>query len=204
MTIAVDVTNEKQINSCVNQTIKNFGGIDILFNNAGIGHICPFEETDLTVFDQNYQVNLRGTIAFMQAVIPAMKQRGGGVIVNNASIGGLNADPLLSAYDASKFGVVGLTKSVALELDAAGIRVDAVCPGYVDTEMGDSMPTYFAEQNRCSPDEMWAVMTDEVALKTWARLEQVASVVAFLASDEASYITGVALPVAGRFPKCLS
>ena len=202
--IAVDVTDEKQIEFCVQRTVEMFGGIDILFNNAGIGQIQPFEETDLNVFDRNYQVNLRGTVAFMQAVIPSMKQRGGGAIINNASIGGLYATPLFSAYEASKFGVVGLTMSVALELGASGIRVNAVCPGQIDTEMGDLMPAYFAEKEGYSVEEMRAMMADEVALKTWASPEQVASVVAFLASDDASYITGVALPVAGGFPKSLS
>jgi NAD(P)-dependent dehydrogenase (short-subunit alcohol dehydrogenase family) len=204
MVMAVDVTDEKQIQSGVQQVVEEFGGIDILFNNAGVGHIQPFEETDLTVFDRNYRVNLRGTVAFMQAVIPSMKQRGGGVIINNASIGGLYATPHFSAYEASKFGVVGLTKSVALELGVAGIRVNAICPGQIDTEMGDLIPAYFSEQEGCSIEEMRAMMANEVALKTWASPDQVASVVVFLASDEASYITGVALPVAGGFPKSLA
>jgi NAD(P)-dependent dehydrogenase (short-subunit alcohol dehydrogenase family) len=204
MAMVVDVTDEKQIQNCVQQVVDKFGGIDILFNNAGVGHIQPFEETDLTVFDRNYQVNLRGTVAFMQAVIPSMKQRGGGVIINNASIGGLYATPHFSAYEASKFGVVGLSKSVALELGASGIRVNTICPGQIDTEMGDLIPAYFAGQQGCSTEEMRAQMADEVALKTWASPEQVASVVAFLASDESSYITGVALPVAGGFPKSLA
>lgn len=204
MAIVVDVTDEKQIERCVRQVVDTLGGIDILFNNAGIGHIQPFEETDLSVFDRNYQVNLRGTAAFMQAVIPSMKQRGGGVIINNASIGGLYATPHFSAYEASKFGVVGLTKSVALELGVSGIRVNAICPGQIDTEMGDLIPAYFAQMEGCSVEDMRAQMADEVALKNWASPEQVASVVAFLAGDEASYITGVALPVAGGFPKSLA
>jgi NAD(P)-dependent dehydrogenase (short-subunit alcohol dehydrogenase family) len=204
MAIAVDVTDEKQIEHCVRQVADTLGGIDILFNNAGIGHIQPFEETDLSIFDRIYQINLRGTVAFMQAVIPSMKQSGGGVIINNASIGGLYATPLFSAYEASKFGVVGLTKSVALELGTSGIRVNAICPGQIDTEMGDLIPAYFAGQQGCSTEEMRAQMADEVALRTWASPEQVASVVAFLASEESSYITGVALPVAGGFPKSLA
>jgi NAD(P)-dependent dehydrogenase (short-subunit alcohol dehydrogenase family) len=204
MAMAVDVADEDQIEHCVKQAVDTFGGIDILFNNAGIGHIQPFEETDLSVFDRNYQINLRGTVAFMQAVIPSMKQRGGGVIINNASIGGLYATPLFSAYEASKFGVVGLTKSVALELGASGIRVNAICPGQIDTEMGDLLPAYFAGQQGCSTEEMQEQMANEVALRTWASPEQVASVVVFLASDDADYITGVALPVAGGFPKALA
>lgn len=204
MAIAVDVTDEKQIEHCVRQVVDTFGGIDILFNNAGIGHIQPFEETDLSIFDRNYQINLRGTVAFMQAVIPSMKQRGGGVIINNASIGGLYATPLFSAYEASKFGVIGLTKSVALELGISGIRVNAICPGQIDTEMGDLIPAYFAKQEGCSVEDMRAMMAGEVALKNWASPDQVAGVVVFLASDDADYITGVALPVAGGFPKSLA
>jgi NAD(P)-dependent dehydrogenase (short-subunit alcohol dehydrogenase family) len=204
MAMAVDVTDEKQIQNCVQQVVDKFGGIDILFNNAGVGHIQPFEKTDLTVFDRNYQVNLRGTVAFMQAVIPSMKQRGGGVIINNASIGGLYATANFSAYEASKFGVVGLTKAVALELGASKIRVNAICPGQIDTEMGDLLSIYFSEQEGRSIEEMRTMMADEIALKTWASPDQVASVVVFLASDEANYITGVALPVAGGFPKSLA
>jgi NAD(P)-dependent dehydrogenase (short-subunit alcohol dehydrogenase family) len=204
MVMAVDVTDEKQIENCVQQVVKRFGGVDILFNNAGIAQICLFEDTDLSVFDRNYQINLRGTVAFMQAVIPSMKQRGGGVIINNASIGGLYATAQFSAYEASKFAVVGLTKSVALELGASGIRVNAICPGQIDTEMGDQIPAYFAQQEGCSVDEMRKAMTDDVALKSWASPDQVATVVTFLASDDADYITGVALPVAGGFPKMLA
>jgi NAD(P)-dependent dehydrogenase (short-subunit alcohol dehydrogenase family) len=203
MPIAVDVTDETQIYSCVKQVIEKFGGIDILFNNAGIAQIRPFEETDLSVFDRNYNINLRGAIAFMQAVIPSMKQRGGGVIINNAAIGGLYASPLFAAYQASKHGLVGLTKSVALEMGPSGIRVNAVCPGFVSTEMGELNLANFAEKEGCSIEEAHAHMSEEVALKTLASPEQIAQVVAFLASDEANYITGVALPVAGGLPKSL-
>ena len=204
LAVATDVRDERQIENCVQQVVESFGGIDILFNNAGIGHIQQFEETNLSIFDRMYRINLRGTVAFMQAVIPSMKQRGGGVIVNNASIGGLYASAHFSAYETSKFAVVGLTKAVALELGESNIRVNAVCPGLIDTEMGDLMPAYFARQEECSVDDMRIKMAEEVALKRWGSPEQVANVVAFLASDDADYITGVALPIAGGFPKSLA
>jgi 3-oxoacyl-[acyl-carrier protein] reductase len=201
--ITTDVTDEGQIQSCVNQVVRSFGGVDILFNNAGIGQVQLFEETDLDVWDWNYRVNVRGVVAFMKAVIPVMKQRGSGVIVNNASIGGLYADAEYSAYNASKFAVVGLSKSVALELGPYKIRVNAVCPGLVDTEMGDKMPIYFSAKEGCTSEEVRKNMAQQVALKTWARPDQIADAVAFLASDDSSHITGITLPVTGGFPVCL-
>ncbi|MBW2369185.1 MAG: SDR family oxidoreductase [Deltaproteobacteria bacterium] len=201
--VIVDVTDEAQVQACVDQVVETFGGIDILFNNAGVGQLGLFEDTDLAVWDLNYQVNVRGVVAFIKSVVPAMKKRGGGAIVNNASIGGLYADMECSAYNSSKFAVVGLTKALALELGQYNIRVNAVCPGFVDTEMGDRIPTYFAEKEGCTPEEMREAFTQMIALGVYAKPDQVADAVVFLAGEESGYITGVALPVAGGYPQAL-
>ncbi len=203
MALACDVGEADQVAHCVAQVIGELGGVDILFNNAGVGAAGLCEETPLETFDRMYRVNTRGTIAFTKQVIVTMKQRGGGSIINNASIGGLYGDAHFSAYDASKFAVVGFTRAVALELGRYNIRVNAICPGLVDTEMGQTMLGYFAELSGDTPQAVRADMTNSVALGRWGKVEEIAAVVAFLAGDEASYITGIAMPVAGGYPPAL-
>ncbi|MBW2369071.1 MAG: SDR family oxidoreductase [Deltaproteobacteria bacterium] len=125
------------------------------------------------------------------------------ILINNASIGGLYADMEMSAYNASKFAVVGLSKALALEFGQYKIRVNAVCPGFVDTQMGDRIPEYFARKEGCTPEEMKAAFKQTIALGAYATPDQIADAVAFLAGKESTYITGTALPVAGGYPQAL-
>ena len=198
-----DVTDESSIKAFVDNVESEFNGVDILFNNAGHGFIGKFEEATLADFDLTYQVNVRGTVAMIMAVLPSMKQRGGGSIINNASIGGIYADAYYSAYDASKFAVVGLTKSLGLELAEQNIRVNAVCPGFTDTGMAEGMPAFYAELLGVSLDQAKRSCFDEIAMKRPARTSEVAELVAFLAGPQSSYMTGTAIPIAGGFPGSL-
>jgi NAD(P)-dependent dehydrogenase (short-subunit alcohol dehydrogenase family) len=199
----VDITKENQVQACIEKTIEMFGKIDILFNNAGVGQVGPFEETDLSTWDINYQVNVRGTAACIKSVLPFMKKNGGGSIINNASIGGIYADPGYAPYNSSKFAVVGLTKALALEFGQYNIRVNAICPGFVNTEMGDKIPAYYAEKEGCTVAEMRESFKSTIALGEYAEPNQIADAVLFLASAESQYITGITLPVAGGYPQAL-
>ncbi len=196
--VAVDVTDRKQIDACVVQTCDAYGGIDILFNNAGTGAGAgPFLELSHAHWDLNYRINLKGVADFCQAVIPVMQARGGGSIINNSSLSGLGVVPLLAAYTATKFAVVGLTKAIACEFGADNIRCNAICPGMVETGMGKSEIELFAEAGE-SKEQTKRRLASEVALQQrWAQPEEIAQVVVFLAGPASGYITGVALPVAG-------
>lgn len=201
--LGLDVTDQDQVKAFVDTVVDEHGGIDVLFNNAGVGFMKKFEDATLVDFDRNYQVNVRGTVALTMAVLPVLKSRGGGSIINNASIGGLYADPYFTAYDMSKFAVVGFTKSLALELGEYAIRVNAICPGFTDTEMADKMPEFFANQLDISVQEARKMCYDTIAMKRPAQTSEIAELVAFLAGPGSSYITGAAIPVAGGFPQAL-
>lgn len=203
LALGCDVTNDDEVVACVEKVAGTLGGVDVLFNNAGVGTVGLCEDTPIETYDQMYRVNVRGTVSFTKAVIAHMKQRGGGTIINNASIGGLYGDAHYSAYDASKFAVVGFTKAVALELGRHHIRVNAVCPGIIDTDMGQRIPEYFAAVEGKSVAEVREAMNGSPALRRWGHVDEVSAAVAFLASDDASYVTGVALPVAGGLPPAL-
>lgn len=135
--VAVDITDREQVAECAALVEETYGRIDILFNNAGspigVGDFLTMTDEQ---WDVSYQVNLKGIVNFSQAALPAMIAQGGGVIVNNASVAGLGAVPKMAAYTATKFAVVGLTKALAAEFGPRGVRVNAVCPGMVWTQMG--------------------------------------------------------------------
>ena len=199
----VDVSISDQVKAMVEKCIETYGRIDILHNNVGIVEVGgPVEITEEN-WDKLMAVNVKSMFLTCKYCIPHMKKQGGGAIVNNASIGGIYADMEMAAYNASKFAVVGLTKALALELGQYKIRVNAVCPGFVDTEMGDRVPTYFAEKEGCTPEEMREAFNQMIALGVYAKPDQVADAVVFLAGEESGYITGVALPVAGGYPQAL-
>lgn len=202
LAVAVDVTDRHQIDAGVSRACKSFGGVDILFNNAGITINCPsFLDLSDSHWDSSYAVNLKGVANFSQAVIPEMLKRGGGVIVNNASLAGLGAiDNVAAPYTATKFAVIGLTKSIALEFGPANIRCNAICPGIVDTQMREAAIERYIKAHGVPREEAARLETESTALKRAASAEEVADVVAYLAGPQASYITGVALPVAGGYP----
>lgn len=203
LAISCDVTDDAAIHACTGRVMDEFGRIDGLFNNAGYGSMSLFMQTDLDEFDRMFAINTRSIAAFMQAVIPHMKATGGGAIVNNASLGGIYASAHYSAYETSKFALVGLSKSVALEVGADNIRVNLVCPGAIDTDMGAKMPAYYAQLTGVSEEQSYQAIAKDAALGRWGRPEEVAEVVAFLLSDLSSYMTGAAVPISGGSPQSL-
>jgi NAD(P)-dependent dehydrogenase (short-subunit alcohol dehydrogenase family) len=181
---ACDVADSADNDALVARVVESYGSLDFAHNNAGIGVHKPLHETSDEDFDRVIAVNLRGTFLGMKAQIKHMLGAGGGAIVNTSSNAGTHAVKLLSAYTASKHGILGLTKNGAVEYADEGIRVNAVCPGAIMTPL---MSNESEERQR----EILAPQ----AMTRFGEPEEVAAAVVWLCSDEASFVTGVALPV---------
>jgi 3-oxoacyl-[acyl-carrier protein] reductase len=165
---------------------ERHGRIDVLVNNAGITKDARLVKMTEAQFDAVIDVNLRGVFNCAQAVADTMVAQGSGVILNASSVVGIYGNFGQTNYAASKFGVIGFTKTWSRELGPKGVRVNAVAPGFIDTPILATMP-----------EKVIAQMRDEVPLKRLGRPEEIANVYAFLASDEASYVNGAVIEVAG-------
>jgi 3-hydroxybutyrate dehydrogenase len=193
-----DLSQAAAVAEMVETAIDYFGQIDILINNAGIQHVAPVEKFPPERWEAILSVNLSAAFHAIRAVFAGMKERGWGKIVNVASAHGLVASPYKSAYVAAKHGVVGLTKVVALEGAEAGVTCNAVCPGYVWTPLVERQIDDQARAHRISRDQVIRdVLLAQQPSKRFATVEEVGALVAFLCSDAAQSITGVALPVDG-------
>jgi NAD(P)-dependent dehydrogenase (short-subunit alcohol dehydrogenase family) len=187
--IACDVSDEEQAAATVQRAVAAFGRLDMAYNNAGIlGPMCDMTEETAAGFDEVQAVNLRGIWTCMKHELLQMRRQGSGAIVNCSSLGGLVGLPGRAAYHASKHGVIGLTKSAALDNATRGIRVNAVCPGCIDTPMGGAI----------DPAAMRAFLKEQ-PIGRMGQPEEVAAAVLFLCSPAASFVLGVALPVDGGF-----
>jgi len=187
--LRLDVQDPASVEAMVRAVLARHGRLDCLVNSAGIGSEVPFLETTLETFDRVLAVNLRGTFIVGQAAARAMAKTGGGAIVNIASVSGLTGNANRSAYGASKWGVVGLSKVMAVDLAEAGIRVNVIAPGAVETPLvGRMIPEEDAGQ--------WIARTP---LGRYARPEEIAGAALFLCSDDSSYMTGHVLVVDGGF-----
>ncbi|WP_168073881.1 SDR family oxidoreductase [Caulobacter sp. SSI4214] len=187
--VACDVSKEDQAADLVAQTVATFGRLDLAYNNAGIlGPMCDMTEETAEGFDQVNAVNLRGVWTCMKHELLQMRKQGSGAIVNCSSLGGLIGLSGRAAYHATKHGVIGLTKSAALDNATRGIRVNAICPGCIDTPMGDEI----------DPAAMKEFLKEQ-PIGRMGLAEEVAAAVLWLCSPGASFILGVALPVDGGF-----
>src|SRR6267378_5058738 len=187
-----DVADEAQVETMVERTVSTFGRLDAAFNNAGVQ--SPVAETaDANPADYDFVmgVNLRGVWNCMKYELLQMREQGGGAIVNNSSLGGLVGIAERGIYHASKHGVVGLTKSAGLEYAARGIRINAVCPGIIETPMVAGMLTTQAEAMK--------EMMKDVPIGRLGRPEEIADVVLWLCSPASSFVIGHALPVDGGY-----
>lgn len=186
--VDADVSNPGDVQRYVDEALSRFGGVDILFNNAGIeGAVAPMDEYPVDVFEKVLAVNVTGVFLGMKHVIPALRARGGGVIVNTASVAGLRGNSFISAYVASKHAVIGLTSSAAAAYGKEGIRVNAICPSPIDTRMMRSLEEGISSDD---PVEVRQMMEASIPVGRYGTPEEVASLVAFLCSDEARFING--------------
>jgi 3alpha(or 20beta)-hydroxysteroid dehydrogenase len=186
--VTLDVTDEQSWRDAVAAGEEKFGKIDILVNNAGILIIDELANTTTETFRRIMDVNALGCFLGMREVVPAIKRAGGGSIVNLSSVEGLGGNRFLIAYSGSKFAVRGMTKSAAIELARAKIRVNSVHPGGIDTPM---------VREFAPDDETMKFVGKQVPMHRPGRPEEISEAVLFLASDEASYITGAELAVDG-------
>ena len=194
--VAADIAAEPGAKSIADRALELWGGIDILVNNAANFTHKRVEDATAKDWHAVLGVNVLGTSFCSKYAVAAMKQRGGGNVVNIASINGLVAMPEWMTYNTSKAAVVGMSKSMALDLAPFNIRVNCVCPGMT---MTPSLLKAIAELGVSVDDAMQAHLAPHALIKRWGTAEEIAAAVLFLASDEASYITGTTLVVDGGF-----
>jgi NAD(P)-dependent dehydrogenase (short-subunit alcohol dehydrogenase family) len=190
MVIGADISRSEDARDVVRKTVAAFGGVDAVFNNAGIQPPESYktaEHLEEAVWDRVMDVNVKGCFLLCKYAIPEMRKQGGGVIINNASVQGLQSQKLVPAYAASKGAVLSLTRNLALDYAGDNIRVVAICPGSVDTPMLRATAALAAPDD---PDGTLVEWGRKHPLGRIARPEEVADVVVFLASDKASFMTG--------------
>jgi NAD(P)-dependent dehydrogenase (short-subunit alcohol dehydrogenase family) len=194
LAIAADVTSEDEVARYVRATIERFGTIDVFYNNAGVeGEITPITKYSLEAFRKVIDVNVVGVFLGLKHVLPVMLGQNKGSIINTASIAGLVGAREIAAYTASKHAVIGLTKCAAVECAASGVRVNCVCPGLIDSRM---LSAIINGRNPGKPVPSEKIV-ERIPARRLGQASEVASIVAFLASDEASYVSGAAYVVDG-------
>ena len=195
--ITCDVTDAASISNAFAQATKLNGMIDVLVNNAGAAEGAPFAKMTRDIWDRMISVNLTSTYACCAEVIPAMLTAKKGRIINIASTAGLRGYKTMTAYCAAKHGVVGLTRALALETAKHGITVNAVCPGYTDTDLTDGSVAHLAAVFKVTEDDARAMLVRTIPRGSLITPAEVASAVSWLCAPEASAVTGIALPIAG-------
>jgi len=186
--VKTDVADSASVQAMLAHTVATYGRLDVLFNNAGVGGSqAPTASYDEAVFARTLGIDLFGVFYGMKYALQQFERQGnGGVIVNMSSMAGVKAEPNMVAYSASKFAVIGMTKTAALEYATKGIRINAVCPGLIDTEAV-----------RALSDELRQLYATKQPMQRIGTPDEVASAVLWLSSDAASFITGIALPTDG-------
>lgn len=192
--VAADVCRQDEIDRVIEETLRAFGGINVLVNNAGILHAGTAEQITEAEWDETFNINVRGLWLLSRAVLPHMRKAGGGSIINVASVLGINGARKRAAYAASKGAVVLLTKCMAIDHGHENIRVNALCPSFVETDLTAAILT-----NAADPD---AMRRERIGVHPMGRLgqpEDMAGLAVYLASDESSWVTGATFPVDGGY-----
>lgn len=189
--VKVDVASGDSVRALFATAMKSLGGLDVVINNAGIDHTpAPMHELSDDDFDRNIAVNLKGVWHCMRAAIACMAPNGGGHVINVASVAGLRSSPMIAAYSASKHGVIGLTKSAAVEYARANLRFNAVCPSFVDTPMVQNTLAKLDERGQ-------KAIIKANPMKRLGKPEEIAGAMAWLCSDESSFMTGQTMVLDG-------
>lgn len=195
---AADMSKPEQIRAMAELATAEFGKVDIVVNNAGIQHVAPIESFDDAKWDAVLAINLSASFHLIKAVAPGMKARRFGRIVNVASAHGLTASPFKSAYVAAKHGLIGLSKTVAVELAEFGVTSNTICPGYVKTPLVEQQIADQARAHGIPPEQVVRdVMLSHQAIKQFVQVDELAALAVFLASDAAASMTGTALAMDG-------
>jgi len=195
LAVTADVTDETEVADYVRAAVDRFGTIDVFYNNAGVeGEVKPITEYSLEAFRRVIDVNVIGVFLGLKHVLPVMRKQNSGSIINTASIAGLLGSPQIAVYSASKHAVIGLTKSAAWECTGTGVRVNCVCPGMIDSRM---LSTIFQGRYGGNAPPPIDKIVERIPARRLGRAAEVASIVAFLASEEASYVSGSAYTVDG-------
>ena len=195
---AANMLNPQEIEQMVAEAIQKFGCVDILVNNAGVQFVSAIEDFPIEKWDQIIAINLSSSFHTIRAAIPAMKKQGWGRIINTASAHALVASPFKAAYVAAKHGIAGLTKTVALEVAESNITVNAICPGYVWTQLVEAqIPDTMKARNMTEEEVKRDVMLRAQPTKKFVSVEEVAGYAVFLCSETAKNITGAMLSMDG-------
>lgn len=194
--VQTDITDEAACQHAVESAVHTFGGLDVLINNAGIEIVAPIHEMELRDWNKVLQVNLTGMFLMSKHALKHMLAAGKGNIINTCSVGGLVAWPDIPAYNASKGGVLQLTKSMAVDYAKHQIRVNCVCPGIIDTPLNEKS---FLENNEGTLEEIKKEKAKVNPLLRLGKPEEIANVMLFLASDLSSYMTGSAITADGGY-----
>lgn len=192
-----DVAEREAVEAVANSVETELGPLTLWVNNAGVSIIVPFLECTDKTWDVTQRVNLKGAFIGSQVAIKRMVPRKRGVVLNMSSQSGKVGNTHYAAYCASKFGIIGLTQSLAVEFAGAGIRVNALCPGVVFTPLWETMIEDYAAKRNMTPEEVWPHFEGKIPLRRLCTAEDVAGTALFLASDAAAYITGQAINISG-------
>jgi sorbitol-6-phosphate 2-dehydrogenase len=195
--VSVDVSVSEQVEAAANAVEARLGRIDIWVNSAGVSYIVAFEECSDAIWEKTIAVNLTGTFNGCRAAVRKMLPRRQGVLINMSSQSGRRGNSRYGAYCASKFGVIGLTQSLAVEYARRGIRVNAICPGVVFTPLWYGMVDNYGKKYGIPPEEVKPYLEQKIPMGRTGTPEEIARIALFLASDDAAYITGQSINVSG-------
>ena len=196
--LEINIADSASVDSCFDQALSLFGRLDIVVNNAGVGqNVAPVSDLTDEEWQRVINITLTGTFYCCRAAARLMEKQGHGSIVNIASINGQNPAALVAAYNVAKAGVISLTRTLALELAAYGVRVNAVCPGPVYTEFNKTVMAQRGQSLSLSEEQMIDRVRKSIPLGRWGEARDIANAVAFLCSPQSSWITGEVIRVSG-------